>query len=548
MTAQTALAQRLAQLLADRNDTLFGLPGGGPNLDLVGAATSLGMRFVLAHSEGACAIMAGTYGLLTRAPTGVVVTRGPGATSAVNGIAQATLDRYPLIAVTDTVASRDAATVSHQRIDQRALFAPVTKVSVAASDAQANEVLEATADAAHQWPYGAVHFDYDASGDTDGGLRPVDLDETLSGTLSEKLSEKLNEAIELVAGARNPLVIIGMEAAANDHRNGPRIRTALEALGCPVLSTYQAIGTVPTDSVLHAGIYTNASVEEPVLAAADLILTVGLDTVEPIPRPWRHDVPVVSLSTASPIDDFLPTTVMVSADPAVSLKALAEGLAVSGWKPAWDADAGAIFNRDARSRLRPEPTPRFGPVDLVETALASTRSVDGYDTPPTITVDAGAHFLSIMPFWEASAPFEVLISNGLATMGFSIPAAIGAALARPQRPVLAFTGDGGMAMVMAELETIARLNLPITIVVFNDAALSLIEAKQTGPDHGGDDAIRFRPTDFATIATASGVHGHRVDTADELGQLLTTGWEQPRLIDARIDPSDYRHLLHMTRG
>jgi acetolactate synthase-1/2/3 large subunit len=152
-----------------------------------------------------------------------------------------------------------------------------------------------------------------------------------------------------------------------------------------------------------------------------------------------------------------------------------------------------------------------------------------------------------MPRWPVTKPFDLLISNGLATMGFAIPAAIGAALADPGRPVLAMCGDGGLSMTMAELETIARLDLPITVVVFNDSALSLIALKQQ-PEHGGDEAIRYRPTDFATIGQASGLEGFVAESADDVRRLMSESWINPRLIDARIDPADYRHLIAVTRG
>jgi acetolactate synthase I/II/III large subunit len=165
----------------------------------------------------------------------------------------------------------------------------------------------------------------------------------------------------------------------------------------------------------------------------------------------------------------------------------------------------------------------------------------------TTTVDAGAHFLAIMPNWPVAEPLRLLISNGLATMGFAVPAAIGAALARPGQPVLALTGDGGLSMVLSELETIARLDLPITVVVFNDAALSLIEIKQRA-DHGGRQAVRYQQVDFAAIARASGLDATVVVDDDELTAALAGDWNRPRLIDARIDPADYPHLIRVTRG
>ena len=167
--------------------------------------------------------------------------------------------------------------------------------------------------------------------------------------------------------------------------------------------------------------------------------------------------------------------------------------------------------------------------------------------PASITVDAGAHFLAVMPLVPVANPHQLLISNGLATMGFAVPAAIGVSLARPGEPVVALTGDGGLSMVLGELETIARLELPITVVVFNDAALSLIEIKQSA-GHGGSEAVRYRPVDFAAVASASGLDGIVVESERELAAALSGSWEQPRLVDARIDPSAYPALISVSRG
>jgi acetolactate synthase-1/2/3 large subunit len=163
----------------------------------------------------------------------------------------------------------------------------------------------------------------------------------------------------------------------------------------------------------------------------------------------------------------------------------------------------------------------------------------------TVTVDAGAHFLYAVPGWPAQRPHGLLVSNGLATMGFALPAGIGAALARPTEPVVAFTGDGGLAICMGELETVARLGLDVTVVVFDDAALSLIAIKQ-GPAHGGDGAVRFAPVDHAAVARGFGLAAHRVETPAQLAAALAE--PGPKLVSAAVDPAVYSHAIHVTRG
>src|SRR3954453_19214245 len=124
------LAQTLANGVKARGaDIVFGFPGGGPNLEVVGAAIDAGMRFVLTHGETTACMMAATYGLLTGRPGMAIATRGPGAACAVNGAAQATLDRFPLLVVTDCVGAADRLRYGHQRFDQQQMFAPLTKWS-----------------------------------------------------------------------------------------------------------------------------------------------------------------------------------------------------------------------------------------------------------------------------------------------------------------------------------------------------------------------------------------------------------------------------------
>src|SRR6478609_8755068 len=140
---------------------LFGLPGGGPNLDLIGAAHDV--PFTLAHGETAACVMAGAFGLLTGAPGVAVVTRGPGLTSAANGLAQATLDRAPLLLVSDCVTADQRRRVAHQRLDQRAFTAPVTRFSGVVGHTDAAATVAAAAALALGPPAGAVHLDYDPS-------------------------------------------------------------------------------------------------------------------------------------------------------------------------------------------------------------------------------------------------------------------------------------------------------------------------------------------------------------------------------------------------
>ena len=524
------MSDGLAQILADGvrargADIVFGFPGGGPNLEVVGAAVGAGLKFVLTHGETTACMMAGTYGLLTGRPGLAIATRGPGAACAVNGAAQATLDRFPLLVVTDCVPSAHRDEFGHQRFDQQQLFTPVTKWSGRlAQTPRAADVVRDALDLAAARPAGAVHMDYDPTG--------TEMEVPSAATVPPSSDDVIETAEQMIRNASRPVAIVGLGAIDD----APAVRAALERLGCPVLTTYQAIGLLPEGHPQQAGLFTSGRIESSLLFEADLVVAVGFDQVEPMPTSWRYDVPVVSISEVAACATLMPISVEVIGELGTLLERTIT-TRCSGWQP----EAGAHALADARAALAATATGGFGPLELVEAI------VDAVPQGTIATVDAGAHFLAIMPFWPAVVSLQLLIFNGLATMGFAVPAAIAAALARPETPVVCMVGDGGLAMTLAELETIARLRLPITVVVFDDAALSLIEVKQK-PGQGGTGAVRFGPVDYAQVAAAMGLSSTVVTSTSEAAKVFAGGWDAPRLVDARIDPATYARLIEVTRG
>src|SRR5581483_984382 len=226
-----------------------------------------------------------------------------------------------------------------------------------------------------------------------------------------------------------------------------------------------------------------------------------------------------------------------------------EALDVLAGRPGhdWPSDAGSAARQDAGRRLAELAVAapgRLAPQQVVRTVRAGTPA------ETIATVDAGAHMLVAMPLWEVDEPGRLLISSGLATMGYALPAAIAAALCSPGVPVVAFTGDGGLGMTLAELETAVRLSLPVIVVVFNDAALSLIEIKQKPAGQGGAEAVRYRPVSFAAAATALGAAGAAVSTGPDLAAALAAALRRPgpTVIDAAVDPACYPAVMDLTRG
>lgn len=509
---------------------IFGMPGGGNNLELVGAAERAGLQFVLCHLETTAAIMAATYADLTRTPTPCVVTRGPGAASAVNGIAQALLDRQPLLLFTDTVSAIDAPRVTHQRLDQRALFAEVSKLSVTLGNVGTEATVNRAIEVAMELPRGPVHIDIDLT--QESTVIAPRTERSPTGTPAADL-----EAVaELVRNSQRPVVVLGV--GSRDAVG--QVRDLLRNTEIPALTTYRAKGVVPDSWDNAAGLFTGATLESTVLEAADLILAIGLDTVELIPNGWPYDAPVVSLSGWADEASYFPVEVEVIGDIAASVAHLV-GVVNDGW----DAGFARRCREDGLQRLLEGPSLEgLSPQAVVQQARALAPA------DCVATVDSGAHMLVAMPLWTVEEPDQLLISSGLATMGYALPAAIAASLANPDRRVVCLVGDGGLGMTLSELETIVRLDLPITTIVFNDSALSLIAIKQHPSRHGGPNAVTYRSTDFSLIAQGHGMAATTARTTSELEASLRRSFAEtePNLIDVRVDPRGYPYVIDTIRG
>lgn len=500
---------------------LFGVPGGGANLDLLGAAAGLGIGFTLAHTEAAACVMASTFGRLTGTAGVAVVTRGPGLTSAANGLAQATLDRFPLLLLADGVPGAEAHRTAHQRLDQVRMAAPLAKLSGVLGWQEPSANVEAAAVLACRPPAGAVHLTLD---------RSVPGDRIEQAGVTAQTADRGDDVHSVFARARLPVVIVGTDGVDA----AESIRSALSGTGCPVFTTYQAKGVVAESWDGYAGLFTGAAIEAELLRQADLIVGLGLDPVEPVPGPWPYQADVVLLHR-HPIEAgyFGERARTLTGEYGADLLPLLDHL-----RPAWPPGTGAKFRAETQDALE-DGAAGFRPQDVVRAVREAAGDV-------TVTVDAGAHMLVAMALWNTDHPSRVLISNGLATMGFALPAAVGAALARPSSRVICLVGDGGLGMVLAELETLARLDLDVTVVVFNDATLTLIELKQPpGADPG---AVAYCGTDFAAAARAMGVPAATATTSGQLRDQLTGAPRGPFLVDARIDRSSYRHVLRAIRG
>lgn len=532
MTAADAIAEGLAALGVRR---LFGMPGGGSSLDLIVAAAGRGIPFTLARQESAAMFMAAAAAEVTGRPSVVLVTRGPGFSAAVTGLAHADLDRCPVLLISDGFTPAQRRFVTHQVIDHDAIAAPLVRARAVSPGPDAAGCLARLAEAMEgpcRGPALLEIADEAAKAQAPPAAMPVT-------RLPAPDGAAIGAAKRLLDAARRPAIIVGLEA----REAAAETRALARGLGAPVFVTYKAKGVVADEDALFGGVFTGGAAEAPLLAEADLILLAGADPVEFIPQPWRYRARVIDIARFPRSLHYVAPDVQVTGDVAATLAALA-GAARAG---AWDGQHIASAREGWRSALATRANgTRPGPAQVVTIAAEAARQAGVH---PRVAVDAGAHMFSATSFWPAREPNDLLISNGLATMGFALPAAIGAALAEPGRRTLAFTGDGGLLMCLGELATAAENRLPIIVVVFNDARLSLIELKKGGRPVP-DESLGWRHPGFAEVARALGGHGSTVETEEAYRAALAEAFatKGPSVIDVRIDPSAYPAQIAAVRG
>ena len=512
-------------LVEHRVERVFGVPGGGSNLEIIDACAARGIDYVLAHTETAAAIMAAVTGELAGTPGVVATALGPGAAAAVNGVAYAALDRAPVLVLTDAYRPGDHDFITHQTLDHGALFAPVTKAGGRATAGNCGALLRGLLRAALTPPFGPVHCDlstFDAAMPADAAdAEPADAPAASNGG-------DIDAARALLARSRRPAIVAGVQARSETA--AAALAGLAEALACPVLTTYKAKGVYPDGGARHAGLFTGGRTEAPWLADCDLLILYGVDPVEFVASPWPYAMPALEIAAAAVRPHYADIAVSLCGDVA----ALAQRLEGAARPANWPADP------------RPAALPEPDGGGLAPQALARAAAAAMPDA--RATVDAGAHMLAPMSLWPARHPFDVQISNGLSTMGFALPAAIATALAEPERRVVAFTGDGGLAMCLGELATAARHALAITVVVFNDARLALIDAKQEQRGFAPR-GMRYPALDFATAAEGLGCRAVRVGEANGLdAAFAAAAGDGPVVIDASVDPSGYREMFEAIRG
>ena len=512
---------------------IFGYPGD-PSVELLETARRNGIEFVLARREGTAGLMAAAYGQITGVPGVCLSTLGPGSSNLVNAVASAKLDRTPMIALSGQIDGRREHTFTHQVLNHDAMFAPISKwTAPIRPDTVATVMRRALRTAVAERP-GPVHISTGAdvvgadATDTDIRLPPMNRQSGGFGIFSNDGAASLPSMLK---DAGRPVIVAGI--AAIRANAGAALARLAEEYGCPVIVAPMAKGILPEDHANYAGTLDMACNQLiwDFLSGADLILAVGFDAVELI-KPWSPTAPVLHIDSTPNTDQIYLSDVELVGDIGAALDHVRGHI---GEGARWsEAEMAAHRDRLVDAYYDGKVESRLNPTDVVDIA----RAVMPRDT--VVTTDVGSHKLLIGQGWTTYAPKGVLMSNGLSSMGYSLPAAMTAKMLMPDREVVCFTGDGGLAMVQGELRLASSLRLGLKVVVFCDNSLNRIELKQMARQYPSS-GTTIDETDMIKLAESMDCDAASTDNAADLERILAAPQrpDKPLLIAANIDPAQY---------
>lgn len=515
-------------------DRVYGYPGD-PNVELLENFRREELSFVLARREGTAALMAEAYGMLTGKPGVCVSTLGPGSSNLVNGVANAFMDRVPMIAISGQIAARMEKTFTHQVLDHTQLFGSIVKYLAAMRTDNAGAVMRRAIRTAMAPRPGPVHLTTHAdvvgaelTGDTAIRLPPMDSVGGAAATIA--VDRQAGRVQSLIDAAARPVILAGI-GAVQAAAHADLIRFA-ETIGAAVVTAPMAKGVFPEDHPLFAGVIDMACNDFiwDFLKTSDLIITAGFDPVELI-KPWTVDAPAIWIDSVPNCDQIIAADTELIGDMGAILAGLSD---IVRAEPRF-AESELKGHRETlwvrMTAGRNESA--LNPTDVVNVCRAAM------PRGTIATSDVGSHKLLVGQGWQTHAPREMLMSNGLSSMGFSLPAGIVARDIMPDRPVLTFIGDGGLAMVQGELRLASALGAGLTVVVFNDRSLNRIELKQMARQYQST-GTRIESTDVEKLAASMDCDGIKVSTETALADALAQQKpDRPLVIGAEISPDQY---------
>jgi acetolactate synthase-1/2/3 large subunit len=570
VTHRTAAQLLVECLAAESCEYVFSVPGEETMdvLDALGAVAATarddgrlaGPRHITTRHEQGAAFMADVYGRLTGRAAVAMSTLGPGATNLITGVADAFLDRAPMVALTGQASSDKLHKEAHQVVDIVRMIEPVTKWNTRVERPEAiPEIVRKAFRVATLAKPGPTHIELSeniAAMPVDDAARPLVPGKAY---FPEPTDEAIAHAADLIATSQRPLVLAG-NGVLRRHAS-PELRAFARGLHVPVAATFMGKGAMDDRSHLSL-MAVGLQARDHVLTGfdrADLVICVGYDLVEYAPARWNPDgrKRIVHIDTQpAEVDAQYQPEVELIGDIEGSLRRLLAAVLPRGIS---GRDAGerheareTLVHSDLRTALLQELAGSTGsgasgpgedslPI-TPQRAIADLREALG---PEDIVVsDVGAHKVWVARLYQAYEPNTVIFSNGFAAMGISLPGAIAAKLVHPDRKVVALCGDGGFLMNSQELETAKRIGANVTVVVWRDDGYGLIDWKQRN-EFGRPFGVEFGNPDFVAYARSFGIAGFRPTSAADLLPTLRRALdvEGPSLVEI---PIDYRENLRLT--
>ncbi|HGF7572350.1 TPA: acetolactate synthase AlsS [Enterococcus faecium] len=523
-------------------DYVFGIPGA--KIDGVfNELEDQGPELIVTRHEQNAAFMAQAIGRITGEPGVVIATSGPGASNLATGLVTATAEGDPVLAIAGQVKRSDLLKLTHQSMDNAALFQPITKYSAEIQDPETiSEVIANAYRMAKSSKKGASFISI-----------PQDVvDAPVQGNVIKPLSDpKLGSAsaddirylAERIREAKLPVLLVGMRGSSE--KETLAIRQLVEKTALPVVETFQAAGVISRELEAHffgrVGLFRNQP-GDMLLKRSDLVIAIGYDPIEYEARNWNaeKDARIIVIDEApAEIDPFMQPERELIGDISTTLDLLTGSL-----EPQQVSEDAKEYLASLQAKLTERDIVQskgeagiLHPLEVINT-LQSKVTDD-----MTVTVDVGSHYIWMARHFRSYEPRHLLFSNGMQTLGVALPWAISAALVRPNTQIVSVSGDGGFLFSAQDLETAVRKKLNIVHLIWNDGHYNMVEFQEK-MKYQRASGVDFGPVDFVKYAEAFGAKGIRATSVEELEKALEEGFatEGPVIIDIPIDYRDNEKL------
>lgn len=520
---------------------IFGIPGA----KIDGVFDTLedhGPQLILARHEQNAAFMAQAIGRLTGEPGVVIATSGPGASNLATGLVTATAEGDPVLALAGQVKRSDLSKLTHQSMDNAALFAPITKYSSEIQDPETLSENIANAFRIAKTAKKGASFLSIPQDVTDGEVQGEAIKPLSAPILGAASEEDIADLTKRIRDAKLPTLLVGMRASGR--KETAAIRKLVKKTGLPVVETFQGAGIISRELENHffgrVGLFRNQP-GDMLLKRSDLVLAIGYDPIEYEARNWNaeKDARIVVIDEVPmEIDQYMQPEAELIGSIAKTIEKLSDS--IDSYQLSTDADhyLSTLQDKLTNGRHKSETAEgRVHPLEVIDTLQKNVTD------EMTVTVDVGSHYIWMARHFRSYEPSHLLFSNGMQTLGVALPWAISSALVRPNTQIFSVSGDGGFLFSAQELETAVRLKQKIIHLIWNDGSYNMVEFQEE-MKYDRSSGVHFGPVDFVKYAEAFGAKGLRATSKAELETAIQEGLatEGPVIIDIPIDYSDNKEL------